>query len=269
MSLTTLQERQALETTILRRKENMLLDGKDFETVVKELAKDYGVPQRLVRNLMLGGALPPKTRAKAMRNLSASPDEGDTELRIDWATPQPGWENLDREFDFSLDAAASAANTKCKHFYDGLTPETDGLLQPWFLWGTVWINPPYNPKGEIERWLLKALEECAKGVSSVFLIPMASSRGYFNDIIVPYGDWWTFNGRIAFDDPLQPQGAPRTSPKQDNLLVHFYPGNTMPGWQGVRDKKTFRCVGGPASLDKDWQGTVQRTLHKRTKQQIG
>lgn len=201
-------------------------------------------------------ALTSKPRARAMRNLSASPDEDGVELRIDWATPQPGWENLNREFDFTLDAAASADNAKCPRYYDGLTPETDGLLRPWF--GTTWINPPYNPKGEIERWLLKALEECAKGVSSVLLIPMASSRGYFNDIIIPYADWWTFNGRIAFDDPLQPQGAARTSPKQDNLLVHFYPGNTVPGWQGVRDKKTFMAV--PALLPGPWDETVQTRL---------
>lgn len=163
------------------------------------------------------------------------PDE-DFERRIDWTTPDLLWRNLHAEFRFTLDVAASADNAKTPDFFDG-TPGRDGLVQPWH--GRVWCNPPYNPKGEIERWLQKALEEAARGVFSAFLIPMASSRGYFNNIIIPYGMWWTFNGRIAFGDPLSKE---RSSPKQDNLLVVFDPASTVCGHMGVRDRLTGEVV---------------------------
>lgn len=161
----------------------------------------------------------------------------DFERRIDWGTPQPLWLGLHQEFRFTLDVAASADNTKLPVFFDG-TPGRDGLLRSW-VGHRAWCNPPYNPKGEIERWLEKALQEAAQGVFSALLIPMASSRGYFNNLIVPYAQWWTFNGRIAFNDPLAKE---RSSPKQDNLLVVLDPLSEVLGHMGVRDRASGAVV---------------------------
>ena len=46
----------------------------------------------------------------------------------EWTTPQSLFEELDREFHFDLDAAASDLNHKCSRYF---TKETDGITQNW------------------------------------------------------------------------------------------------------------------------------------------
>lgn len=45
-----------------------------------------------------------------------------------WETPQSLFDELDREFHFTLDAAASDTNHKCDRYY---TKEQNGLIQDW------------------------------------------------------------------------------------------------------------------------------------------
>ena len=45
-----------------------------------------------------------------------------------WETPQELFNALDREFHFTLDAAATAKNAKCSNFF---TVARDGLKQNW------------------------------------------------------------------------------------------------------------------------------------------
>ena len=169
--------------------------------------------------------------------------------RNDWRTPDAIFDTLNTEYHFTLDAAASAENTKCPAFFDGKTPETDALLMPWGNDGSdgrrVWsfrayVNPPYQPKGAVETWLKRGLEQAAQGVFSVFLVPMATSVAWFNDLVVPYAEWHSFRGRIAFDDPtaLDDDDETRSSPKQDNLLVIYNPKSTTLGHAAVRCSKT-------------------------------
>ena len=56
----------------------------------------------------------------------------------DWETPQALFDELDREFHFTLDAAASPTNAKCAISY---TEENNGLAQNW-CGETVFCNPP-------------------------------------------------------------------------------------------------------------------------------
>lgn len=154
--------------------------------------------------------------------------------RVDWRTPDGVWKALHAEYAFNLDAAASALNAKCPAYFDGETASSDGLLQPWTVAGQparVWCNPPYNPTGAIEAWLTKGIEQAREGVLSVFLIPMSSSTGWFNDLVVPYAEWHTFRLRIAFEDPT---ADARENPKQDNLLVVFNPYSEVTGHTAVR-----------------------------------
>lgn len=51
-----------------------------------------------------------------------------TSNKDDWCTPQAFFDELDREFHFDLDAAASSENAKCKRYF---TKETDGLKNSW------------------------------------------------------------------------------------------------------------------------------------------
>ena len=45
-----------------------------------------------------------------------------------WCTPQKFFEELNQEFHFAIDAAATERSAKCAKFF---TPETNGLLQSW------------------------------------------------------------------------------------------------------------------------------------------
>lgn len=60
--------------------------------------------------------------------------------RTDWGTPQPLFDALDREFHFTLDAAASDANRKCPRY---LT-EAENALTADIFDHVVWCNPPYG-----------------------------------------------------------------------------------------------------------------------------
>lgn len=50
--------------------------------------------------------------------------------KMDYCTPKDFFDALNREFGFTLDAAATARSAKCPAYY---TPETDGLKSPWNL----------------------------------------------------------------------------------------------------------------------------------------
>ena len=54
--------------------------------------------------------------------------------KMDYCTPGGFFRELDEEFHFTLDAAATEKSAKCAAFY---TPETDGLHSPWNIAGGV------------------------------------------------------------------------------------------------------------------------------------
>ena len=51
-----------------------------------------------------------------------------TSTTDEWATPQALFDELDREFHFTLDPCALPCNAKCQNFY---SPDIDGLKQNW------------------------------------------------------------------------------------------------------------------------------------------
>lgn len=48
--------------------------------------------------------------------------------KMDWCTPQDFYEELDAEFNFDLDPAATHKSAKCRNYF---TPDEDGLSQEW------------------------------------------------------------------------------------------------------------------------------------------
>lgn len=60
--------------------------------------------------------------------------------RQDWETPWELFARLDKHFHFTIDAAATAANTKCARY---ITPEQGGLGTE-VTGETIWCNPPYQ-----------------------------------------------------------------------------------------------------------------------------
>ena len=115
---------------------------------------------------------------------------------MEWCTPQDFFDQLDQEFRFALDAAATDKTAKCPTYY---TPETDGLTSPWNLaGGAVFCNPPYGR--EIGKWVRKAHEEAQAGVPVVLLIPARTDTSYFHDYIYNQAEIRFIRGRLKFTD---------------------------------------------------------------------
>ena len=96
----------------------------------------------------------------------------------DWETPQEFFDELDREFHFTLDPCADDMNAKCEKYF---TKKENGLLKNWG-GHTVFCNPPYGrkPTGE---WIKKCYEEAQKpGTIVVALIPARTDTIFFSRI---------------------------------------------------------------------------------------
>ncbi len=103
---------------------------------------------------------------------------------------------LDLEFHFVLDAAASPENAKCSRYF---TPEEDGLSQNWNVGGAVFCNPPYGR--EIGKWVQKAYFEYVRGGATiVMLIPARTDTSYFHDYIYGKAEIRFLRGRLKFED---------------------------------------------------------------------
>jgi len=70
----------------------------------------------------------------------------------EWATPQELFDQLNKEFNFTLDPCATKENAKCPKFY---TKEDDGLSRDW-TGEKIFMNPPYGR--EIGKWIKKLAE---------------------------------------------------------------------------------------------------------------
>ena len=113
----------------------------------------------------------------------------------EWSTPQEFFDELDKEFNFTLDPCATSENAKCNKYF---TVEDDGLKQDWSK-DTVFMNPPYGR--EIKYWVQKAYEESLKGATVVCLIPARTDTAYWHDYIFGKADDIRFlRGRLKFGD---------------------------------------------------------------------
>ncbi len=75
----------------------------------------------------------------------------------EWATPQDFFDELNKEFHFTLDPCATHENHKCAKYF---TEEDDGLAQSWDN-EIVFCNPPYGR--QIKHWVKKASEAVGGG----------------------------------------------------------------------------------------------------------
>lgn len=107
-----------------------------------------------------------------------------------WSTPQWLFDDLNREFHFTLDACAFPSNAKCPNFF---SPEINGLCQDWM--GVVWCNPPYGRY--IGEWIKKAsLSPC----TVVMLLPARTDTAWFHDYIYGRAEIRFLRGRLRFGD---------------------------------------------------------------------
>lgn len=111
-----------------------------------------------------------------------------------WATPQWFFDDLNKEFNFTLDPCADDSNHKCDKYF---TKKEDGLLQDWS-GEIVFCNPPYGR--EIGKWVKKAYEEHQKGATVVILVPARTDTRWFHDYIYQKAELRFIKGRLKFGD---------------------------------------------------------------------
>lgn len=117
----------------------------------------------------------------------------------EWGTPQAFFDELDREFNFTLDPCSTKENAKCEKFY---TQEDDGLSKSWDN-ERVFCNPPYGRV--MPKWVKKASE--ARGGVVVMLIPARTDTKYFHDYIYGKSEIRFVRGRIKFEGAQVGSGA--------------------------------------------------------------
>jgi phage N-6-adenine-methyltransferase len=96
----------------------------------------------------------------------------------DWTTPRDLFAALDAEFDFAMDAAATADNALCL-IYQGPGHPTienrNGLVFDWI--SPTFLNPPYS---QVRAFVAKAAEEAAKGCTVVALLPARTDTRWWH-----------------------------------------------------------------------------------------
>ena len=130
-----------------------------------------------------------------------------------WPTPQPFFDELNREFRFDLDPCADDANHKCARYF---TQEQDGLKQSWGGY-RVFCNPPYGRA--IGAWVKKAYEEGHKpDTLVVMLLPARTDTRYFHDYILHRSEIRFLSGRLKFGD------SQNSAPFPSMLVIFRGPG---------------------------------------------
>ena len=128
----------------------------------------------------------------------------------EWETPQEFFDELNKEFKFTLDPCATPKNAKCKKFY---TKEQNGLKQSWH-GERVFCNPPYTSK-EQDAWVQKCLDESKRvDTSVVMLLPARTDTKRFHDLILPNAEVRFVKGRLKF-------GGVSTSAPFPSMVVVF------------------------------------------------
>ena len=113
----------------------------------------------------------------------------------EWETPKKLFNQLNKEFNFTLDPCSTTENKKCQKNY---TIKENGLKQSWRN-EIVFMNPPYG--GNTGKWIKKALIESRNGTIVVCLIVSSTDRSYWHDFIFPFAkEIRSVRGRISFGD---------------------------------------------------------------------
>jgi len=140
-----------------------------------------------------------------------------------WRTPFPIFMALHREFNFTVDAAASPENALLKRFW---TEDDDALKQDW-AGERVFCNPPW---GQIPKFLAKGLIH-QHTAFMCFLLPASTDTAWYHDLAKHY---WkeNFRGRVQY---VPPPGVKKSQPPAGSMLCLLGPG-WLPANLGVRTR---------------------------------
>jgi phage N-6-adenine-methyltransferase len=131
----------------------------------------------------------------------------------EWETPGTLFKQLDQEFHFDLDAAATKENALAPGYF---TKEDDALKQDWYvdygedgIINTIFLNPPYSM---IAKFMKKAYESALEGATVVCLIPARTDTRYFQDYCMKASEIRLIRGRLKFANPTIEKTTSATFP---------------------------------------------------------
>lgn len=140
-----------------------------------------------------------------------------------WETPSALFDQLNREFHFTADLAASAANTKVKDYFFGPgSPFAEDALSVSWRHLCGYLNPPYGR--ELGDWVRKAYEETRNRFTTVvMLIPSRTDTGFWHNYVTRADDVRFVRGRIVFELDGKPildkNGKPQSAPFPSAIVV--------------------------------------------------
>lgn len=135
-----------------------------------------------------------------------------------WETPKEIFEELNKDFSFTLDPCCTDKTAKCTKYY---TEKEDGLKQDWSK-DIVFVNPPYGK--DISKWILKCYEESLRGATIVLLIPSRTDTKYQHNIIFEYSKVICFiQGRLKFGNSKNSAPFPSQLVIFSNKNFNFIP----------------------------------------------
>ena len=131
-----------------------------------------------------------------------------------WETPQAFFDQLDKEFRFTLDPCADETNHKCEKYF---TKDQDGLKQDWS-GEVVFCNPPYGRM--VGKWVQKCFQEVYAGNCKcvVLLLFANTDTRWFHDWIYHKAEVRFIKGRLKFG------GGKVNSPKPSMVVIFRKPG---------------------------------------------
>ena len=146
----------------------------------------------------------------------------DADMKNSWGTDPVIFNAMNKEFNFSLDAAANDKNHKCDLYF---TKDNSALDKDWNFSMrhkpnfNVWINPPYG-NGYIKKFMEKCIEQKAKSVTSVLLVPATLDAQWLpidqiSEIRIVTG------GRLSFYHPIT--GKKANGNTKGSMFVIFRP----------------------------------------------
>lgn len=145
-----------------------------------------------------------------------------TEIKDLWRTPPEIFYALNAEFNFVLDAAASAENALCKRY---ITEEQNTFHVAWAslmsgIPGYAWMNPPYSRPMPFVQ--VAAQENADNGIGCVMLLPADTSVLWFMEAIkTAHEVRFITGGRLSFLNA--DTGKPVNGNNKGSMLIIWHP----------------------------------------------
>lgn len=146
-----------------------------------------------------------------------------------WETPKDFFETLNKEFNFTLDVAASENNTLCGVNYIDEKIDALGINTQWYNSSAAFGNPPYS---KWQKFVAKAYEQWLKhGFTIVMLLPARTDTKAFHNYIWDKENNCPKNGievrflqgRLKFEIDGKPvldkKGHPQSAPFPSMIVI--------------------------------------------------